>query len=435
MVFTTRVKESSNFELLNNDVFPDNNENVSDDDLSNDALVESYKTPYVKSGLKNPKLLKGGRKGLKCTSKTKGVIDLKLEVSKIRLEDIVAAEVEKKLKAMNIENRNNYKNNTASIKNLEVQLGQIAQQIASSQTPGSLLSRTVQNPRDQENVNTVTTKKKRAAKKEKVIPPEKPTEEKNKKDTKTVIKLPYPQRVTKKEPSKSDYEKFMTMFKKVEGHVSLFEALERMPMYNGKEVIFEKKPKAEELVALREKSSVNSLEQKILNKQKDPGTVTISCTIKERTFKRVLIDSGASVSLMPLSIYHMLGIKNVSDTKTNLKFTDHSRKDGYGIEEYVLVTIEDLSFHIDFVILDIPEDEETPIILGRPFMQTSRCNLDMDQGTLTLKVYDKEITLNFVEYQELEVEIEHHYQVGLIKIEARRQINIPTSEKDTRRHS
>lgn len=48
MVFTTRVKESSNFELLNNDVFPDNNENVSDDDLSNDALVESYKTPYVK---------------------------------------------------------------------------------------------------------------------------------------------------------------------------------------------------------------------------------------------------------------------------------------------------------------------------------------------------------------------------------------------------
>jgi hypothetical protein len=92
---------------------------------------------------------------------------------------------------------------------------------------------------------------------------------------------------------------------------------------------------------------------------------------------------------MPLSIYHRLSIKNVSDIKTNLKFADHSRKDAYGIAEDVLVTIEDLIFPVDFVILDIPEDDEAPIILGRPFMQTSRCNLDMDKGTLTLKVYDK----------------------------------------------
>ena len=90
------------------------------------------------------------------------------------------------------ETRNNQKNTTASLKNLEVQLGQIAQQLASSRTPGSLPSETVQNPRNQENINTVTTKKKRAAKKEKVIPPGKPTEEKIKKETKSVIKLPYP---------------------------------------------------------------------------------------------------------------------------------------------------------------------------------------------------------------------------------------------------
>ncbi|XP_050902812.1 uncharacterized protein LOC127115272 [Lathyrus oleraceus] len=162
------------------------------------------------------------------------------------------------------------------------------------------------------------------------------------------------------------------------------------------DVIAKKKPTTEEPVALKEKCSANSLGQKIPNKQKDPGTVIVSFTIKERSFKKVLIDSGASVSLMPLSIYHKLGIKNVSDTKTNLKFVDHSRKDAYGIAEDVLVTIEDLSFPVDFVILDIPEDEETPIILGRPFMKTSRCNLDMDQGTLTLNVYDEEITLNTV---------------------------------------
>ncbi|KAI5387532.1 hypothetical protein KIW84_073585 [Lathyrus oleraceus] len=111
----------------------------------------------------------------------------------------------------------------------------------------------------------------------------------------------------------------------------------------------------------------------------------------------------------------MLGIKNVSDIKTNLKFADHSRKDAYGIAEDVLVTIEDLIFPVDFVILDIPEDDEAPIILGQPFMQTSRCNFDMDQGTLTFKVCDKEITLNDIKDQELEEDIESHYQVGLIR--------------------
>ena len=65
------------------------------------------------------------------------------------------------------ETRNNQKNTTASLRNLEVQLGQIAQQLASSRTPGSLPSETVQNPRGQENVNTVTTTEKKAAKKKK----------------------------------------------------------------------------------------------------------------------------------------------------------------------------------------------------------------------------------------------------------------------------
>ena len=315
------------------------------------------------------------------------------------------------------ETRNNQKNTTASLKNLEVQLGQIAQQLASSRTPGSLPSETVQNPRGQENVNTVTTTEKKAAKKKKIISPSEPTKEETTKGTKPVIKLPYPQRMTKKEPSESDLEKFMTMFKRIEGHMALFEALERMPMYKKfvEEVMAEKKPTTEEQVSGKEQYNANSLEQNIPNKQKDPGTVTVPCTIKERTFKKVLIDSGASVNLMPLSIYHRLGIKNISDIKTNLKFADHSRKDAYGMAEDVLVIIADLTFPVDFVILDIPEDNEAPIILGRPFMKTSRCKLDMDECTLTLKVHNKEITLNAIEDQEMEEDTESQYQVGLIR--------------------
>lgn len=76
---------------------------------------------------------------------------------------------------------------------------------------------------------------------------------------------------------------------------------------------------------------------------------------------------------MSLSIYQRLGIGKVNDTGTNVKFADHSIKNAYWIAQDVLVVMEEFSFHVDFVIIDIPEDEETHIILGRRFMQTSQC--------------------------------------------------------------
>ncbi|XP_050920223.1 uncharacterized protein LOC127137844 [Lathyrus oleraceus] len=216
-----------------------------------------------------------------------------------------------------------------------------------------------------------------------------------------------------------------------------FEALEQIPMYQKfmKEVIVKKRPIGDGSVIFNEKCSAISPGRRIPNKQTDLGVVIVTCTIKDKTFKKVLIDSGASVSLMPLSIYQRLGIGNVSDTRTILKFADHSIKNAYGIVEDVLVTIEKFSFPVDFVVIDIPEDEETPTILGRPFMQTSRFNFDIDQGTLTLKVYDNEVTLNVIENRKLEVEKENHYQVGMIRTDVKDQSNMPISEKVSRRPS
>ncbi|XP_050888849.1 uncharacterized protein LOC127094013 [Lathyrus oleraceus] len=199
-----------------------------------------------------------------------------------------------------------------------------------------------------------------------------------------------------------------------------------------KEVISKKRPIGDGSVTFNEKYSAISPGGIIPIKQKDPGFVTVPYTIKDRTFKKVLIDSGASVSLMPLSIYQRLGIGKVNDTGTNLKFADHSIKNAYEIEEDVLVKIDEFSFPVDFVIMDIPEDEETPIILGQPFMQISRCNFDIEHCTLTLKVYDDELTLNVLENEKLEVEKENHYQVGTIRTDVKGQGNMPTTEKGSR---
>lgn len=106
-------------------------------------------------------------------------------------------------------------------------------------------------------------------------------------------------------------------------------------------------------------------------KQKDLGCLTIPCTIKDITPKKVLIHSGASVSQISLSIYQKLGIEKVSDKRMSLEFPDHSTKHSYGVVKDVLLTIEIFRFLGDFVIMDMPEDEETPLILGRPFLFTS----------------------------------------------------------------
>lgn len=85
--------------------------------------------------------------------------------------------------------------------------------------------------------------------------------------------------------------------------------------------------------------------------------------------------------------------------------------------------------------MDMPEDEEKSIIFGRPFMQKSRCNFDIEHGTLNLKVYHDEITLNVLENRKLEIEKENYYQVGMIMTYVKGQDNMPTLEKGSRRPS
>ncbi|XP_050876337.1 uncharacterized protein LOC127080047 [Lathyrus oleraceus] len=133
---------------------------------------------------------------------------------------------------------------------------------------------------------------------------------------------------------------------------------------------------------------------KIPIKKKDRGAVTIPCTIGDRSFNKALIDLGASVSLMPLSIYKKLGIGAVQDTRMTLQFADHSVKKPYGIVKDVLVKIDKFVFPVDFVILEMPKDEEIPLILGRPFLETGRCVINIEEGTMTLKVYDEELKIN-----------------------------------------
>ena len=127
-------------------------------------------------------------------------------------------------------------------------------------------------------------------------------------------------------------------------------------------------------------------------KLKDPGSFTIPCTIGNSYFEKVLCDLHASINLMPLSVFWTLGFGEPKPTSISLQSVDRSIKYPRGVIEDVLVKVKNLYFLAEFIVLNMEEDREVPLILGHPFLATGDTLIDVQQKKLTLRVQDEEVT-------------------------------------------
>jgi len=132
-------------------------------------------------------------------------------------------------------------------------------------------------------------------------------------------------------------------------------------------------------------------------KFKDPGSFTIPCTIGNQDMGKGLVDLGASINLMPLSMLKKIGGLEAKPTRMTLQLADTSIKYPYGVVEDVVVQIDKLKFPVDFVVMEMEKDEGIPLILGRPFMKTTKVVINVDEGTLRLKDQDEEVNFNVFE--------------------------------------
>ena len=150
-------------------------------------------------------------------------------------------------------------------------------------------------------------------------------------------------------------------------------------------VVMAKKRKLEyyETVKLTEKFSA-ILQRKLPQKVKDLSSFTVPCTIRDSTFGKALCDLGVSINLIPLSVFRKLGLGEFKPTTISLQMADHSLTFPKGIIEDVLVKVDKFIFLVDFVVLDMEEDREIPLILGQTFLAIN----------LTLRVNDKEVHFN-----------------------------------------
>ncbi|GJX11285.1 mitochondrial proton/calcium exchanger protein-like protein isoform X1 [Tanacetum coccineum] len=134
----------------------------------------------------------------------------------------------------------------------------------------------------------------------------------------------------------------------------------------------------------------------IPRKEKDPGSFTLPCFINNVCFNNALADLGASVSLMPLSTYLNLGLGELAHTKLTVELADRTVKYPKGIAENMLVGIGKFVFPVDFIILDMPEDIKVPLILKRPFLSTAYAKIDVFKRKMTLRVEEEKIIFKSV---------------------------------------
>src|ERR1051325_3921746 len=386
----------------------------------------------------------------------------------------------------------NEKSTEASIKNLETQMGQLAKQISDQSASTSFSPTTQANPKEHckaittrsgrvcdEKRKVVERKKKVVEKDEEVIVEEEvvekdeegevekndnvdveddlvenevlvenekengvvekeKVEEKKKKIKKRKEKevtyplrsLPYPHLPSKKDDAKH-YARFMDIFKQLQINIPFTEALEKMPKYAKfmKDILTKKKRYTDQETIIVDASCSAIIQRTIPKKESDQGRVTLPVTIGDVYVGKGLIDLGSIINLIPLSIVKRLGEIELKSTKMTLQLADKSITRPHGVALDLLVKVDKFFFPVDFVVIDMEEDVDAPLILGRPFMKTARMMIDIDDGLMKVRVQDEEICFNLFEAMKHPMDKKDCFKIDVIE-EATQEVNDDDDSRD-----
>ena len=176
------------------------------------------------------------------------------------------------------------------------------------------------------------------------------------------------------------------------------EVVTQMPLYAKflKDILSKKRKIAEEGIVNLTATCNVVIKRGLPEKMKDPRSFTIPYTIGEFEFQKVLCDSGASINLMPYSVTKKLSLGEITPTIVTLQMEDRTLEKPEGIIEDVLVKVGKFIFPVDFIILDMEEDSQVPLLLGRPFLATGAALIDMQKGILTLRVGEETADFNLI---------------------------------------
>jgi len=205
--------------------------------------------------------------------------------------------------------------------------------------------------------------------------------------------MPFPPKPSKKKDDE-DFERFAEMIRPIFLHMRLTDMLKMNPYAKYmKEIVTDKRkiPEAEISPMLANYTFKGGIPKKL----GDPGVPTIPCSIKRNYVKTALCDLGADVSVMPLSLYCRLDMNKLTPTKISLQMANKSTAIPVDTCEDVPVVVANVTVLTHFVILDILEDDNMSIILGRPFLNIAGAVIDCTKANVTFHVNGNEHTVHF----------------------------------------
>ncbi|RDX70766.1 hypothetical protein CR513_49957, partial [Mucuna pruriens] len=301
-------------------------------------------------------------------------------------------------------------NMTATIQDLKMHIGQLANIMSQLQPAGSsnLPSQTISNPRG--NASAVTLRS------GKELP--QPTLQSVEADSKPnadpqsrlemAIPLLFPYRTVSARKPELD-EELLKMFRKVEINIPLLDAIKQVPKYAKflKELYIHKKRKIKgsreiggAVLALTRNEKLTTGTLALPNKYRDLGIFSVPCIIGECTFVETMLDLGASINVMPASIYRSLNFGDLEPIGMTIQLANRSIVQPLGVLEDVLVQVNELIFPADFYVLDMEDEtsgKESTLILDRPFVMTARTKIDVHVGMLSMEFGDTLVEFNIFE--------------------------------------
>ncbi|RDX74008.1 Retrovirus-related Pol polyprotein, partial [Mucuna pruriens] len=244
-------------------------------------------------------------------------------------------------------------NMTTTIQDLKTQIEQLANTSARS---GNLPSQTIPNLRGNASAVTLRSGKELPQPTLRQLPrPAKADSEPNanpqSRPERATVPLPFPSRTISARKPESN-EELLKMFRKVEINIPLLNAIKQVPKYAKflKELCVHKRRK------IKGSKEIGGVVSALTKNDEDPGIFSIPCTIGDCTFANAMLDLGASINVMPASIYRSVNFDDLEPTGMIIQPANRSSVQPLGVLEDVLIQVNELIFPADFYVLDMEEE-------------------------------------------------------------------------------
>ncbi|XP_041995775.1 uncharacterized protein LOC121745894 [Salvia splendens] len=195
-----------------------------------------------------------------------------------------------------------------------------------------------------------------------------------------------------------------TLLKEARGTSNAVKRLKPYP-YRGEPKRFIKdfiagKAKADGKIVIGESVSVVIQKRRLHSKRTDPGMFTLPIIIGDVKIEHAMCDMGASINVLPFSVYKRLTGVSLVDTKVFIQLADRSCISPEGVLENVIVRVHDFLYPADFHVIRMNEfeaGESSGVLLGRPFVRTTKTIIDVSDGTICLDYHGEKFTFNIDE--------------------------------------